>query len=619
MKMNRQALRASALLSTAALLAACGGGGGSASTDTTTAPTTPVSTVLTGTTYPAMAGLNYRTETQSGVTASDGSYRYKAGEQVTFSVAGIELASVRAAAEATPLDLDNDTAASNMLRMVKVLDADSDLSNGVVFPTLPETGVAPVDFADATAVASALAQIDVVASLPAATDAQVVSALASAKSKAANTPATYGAAYKSFDLSRASHCTAGPTAPATLLVSFSGQPNWASGVMAGEITLTLQNGSEVKFPFGSSTGTSAQGYGYTLSRGPAATNGRVIQLRARTPGIAAVCDVTVAYLRDETQPNLPPYANPGVAQVQVPILSSRNYVYTYANAHPTGPGIVTAGSKDLDGRIVSQEWSASDGTAGTGSYFSVTFGMFSEVTIALTATDDEGAKTVKTWTLGNAKKSLAAVLEILATNYYVTRDGNFSTYYKVDLTRTKISEFECDDIAKTCTETVFNLADVDTKAFLEGLSMNNRGQFVFVDPEGEAHLFVQADSLPAGYLVQGGGTTRTTGKGGSGSAVTLKGTGTGTADTPSADPATCNPASSASVLGTPPAACYKGRQYTFGWGDTQPAACQGATTNNADFAFYNAQRPSGCYCKKDTTVNTVAAAYVCYVFFDVGP
>jgi hypothetical protein len=609
MKMNRHALRASALLG-AALLTSCGGGGGNSAAT----PPAPAATVLTGTTYPVMAGLNYRTATQSGVTGSDGSYRYKAGEQVTFSVADIELGSVRAAAEATPLDLDNDSAASNMLRMVKVLDADSNLSNGVVFPTLPATGVTPIDFTDAAAVARALAQIDPVATLPAATDAQVVSALASAKSKAAATPATYGAAYKSFDLSRASHCTAGPTAPATLLVNFSGQPNWVSGLMAGEITLTLQNGSEVKFPFASSAGTSAQGYGYTLSRGPAATDGRVIQLRTRTPGIAAICDLTIVYLRDETQPNLPPYAISGVAQVQIPVLGSGKYVYTYADAQPTGPGIVTAGSKDLDGRIVSQEWSASDGSTGTGSFFSVSFGMFSEVTITLTATDDEGAKTVKTWTLGNAKKSLAAVLELLATNYYVTRVGGFSTYYRVDLSRTKVSEFECDDIAKSCTETVFNLADVDTKAFLEGLSMNGRGQFLYVDPQdGATSLFVQADTLPSGYHVQrSDGTSRDTADSGSGS---MPG---GTQNANPVDPAACSAANSAPVLGTPPAACYKGREYTFGWGDTQVFACQGAT-NNPDLAFYNAQQRSGCYCKKDATVNSVAAPYVCYVFFDVGP
>lgn len=627
MKMNRHALVASALLS-AALLGACGGGGGSAGTDSTATPTTPTVTVLTGTTYPVMAGLNYRTATQSGVTGSDGSYLYKAGEQVTFSVAGIELASVHAGAQTTPLDPDDDIAASNMLRMMKVLDAESNLSNGVVFPTLPETGVASIDFSDAAAVAGALAQIDAVATLPDATDAQVVSALASARSKAATTPATYGAAYKSFDVSRASSCTAGPASPATLLVSFSGQPNWALGVMAGQITLTLQNGSEVKFAFTSATGTSAQGYGYTLARGPAATKGRVIELTTRTPGNAGFCDLTVTYLRDETQPNLPPYANPGPAQVQLPVLGSKNYVYTY-DAHPGGPGTVTTGSKDLDGRVVSQEWSASNGTTGTGSYFSVTFGMFSEVTITLTVTDDEGAKTAKTWTLGNAKKSLAAVLEILATNYYVTHDGNLSAYYKVDLTRTKISEFECDDLAKTCTETVFNLADIDTKAFLEGLSMNNRSEFVYVDPDdGKASRFVQIDSLPAGYRVQGSASTsRTTSKNGSGSTITLKGTGGtggtggttgGTGGTPSANPGTCNPASSAAVLGTAPAACYKGREYTFGWGDTQPDACRGASTANDDLTFYKAKNVSGCYCKKDSKVNSVAAPFVCYVFFDIG-
>jgi hypothetical protein len=170
-------------------------------------PNPVAATVLTGTTFPLMVGLNYRTATQSGVTDVNGQYRYKAGEQVTFSLAGAELADVPAAAEVTPLSED-DVAASNMLRLFKALDADADMGNGLVFPALPSAGTVPVDFSVETEVANALANVDTVASLPPATDPQVVGALATARSKAAAKPVTYGTDFSSFSLETSSGCPA---------------------------------------------------------------------------------------------------------------------------------------------------------------------------------------------------------------------------------------------------------------------------------------------------------------------------------------------------------------------------------------------------------------------------
>ena len=44
----------------------------------------------------AVAGLNYTTESQSGVTGSDGGFKYVAGETVSFAVGEFEIASVPA-------------------------------------------------------------------------------------------------------------------------------------------------------------------------------------------------------------------------------------------------------------------------------------------------------------------------------------------------------------------------------------------------------------------------------------------------------------------------------------------------------------------------------------------
>jgi hypothetical protein len=618
----------------ATLLTACGGGdsGGGAnpidpappvSPAAPTAPATPTDTVLTGTTFPLMVGLNYRTATQSGVTDESGRYRYKAGEQVAFWLAGAELADVPAAAEVTPLSGD-DLAASNMLRLFKALDADGDMANGLVFPALPSAGTVPVDFSVEAEVADALALVDTIAALPPATDPQVAGALATARSKAAAMPVTYGSDFSSFLLHTVSSCPASPALPVRGRVTLQGQPNWATGAMSGEITLTLGDGTVLATPFTSASGTSAQGYRYKLSRttarllasaahGPA--NGRVIELRTFAPGLAAPCDAVVMELRDQRLPNLLPVAKPGVALV--------NGFYTYSY---TG----NLSSYDVDGRVVLTEWSASDGTRGTGPTFQVSHRVFSEVTVTLTVTDDEGGKSSRTWTLGNATKSLERVLDMLSAGYHVTRDGQYSTYYKVDLSRTKVVEVECDDTAKACSETTFNLSDVNTQAFLDGMSLQ-LGGFVYTDPQGRSTGFSKASTLPEGYTVRSGSgaasTSRTSGKSGSGVGLALRSAGTAEANggtggaspgtAPSAGTANCGDTSQAPTLDAIPPACYKGRLFTFGWATTMQAACDAAVVND-DLAFYKAQKISRCYCKSPGKVNGVEQPFVCRVTFDVG-
>ena len=60
--------------------------------------------------------------------------------------------------------------------------------------------------------------------------------------------------------------------------------------------------------------------------------------------------------------------------------------------------------------------------------------------------------------------------------------------------------------------------------------------------------------------------------------------------------------------------CYKDRQSAFGWGDSADAACGGAQREARD--GFGAKTTSGCYCKANATVNSVAQPYVCWVIFD---
>lgn len=79
-----------------------------------------------GVVYPIVVGLSYETNSGSGEVASDGSYTYKENENVTFSAGGIELVTVPATAQVTPLPLDDDIASTNLLRLLKALDTDGD-------------------------------------------------------------------------------------------------------------------------------------------------------------------------------------------------------------------------------------------------------------------------------------------------------------------------------------------------------------------------------------------------------------------------------------------------------------------------------------------------------------
>jgi len=134
------------------------GSGDSGTIDTTTPTNTPTTAaVLTGRFVDAaVSGLQYTTASQSGVTDSDGSFDYLAGESVTFSLGDIMLPAVQGADVVTPLDVfatDNiaDISVINLTRLLQSLDVDATPTNGI---TVSDTAVASatglsVDFASA--------------------------------------------------------------------------------------------------------------------------------------------------------------------------------------------------------------------------------------------------------------------------------------------------------------------------------------------------------------------------------------------------------------------------------------------------------------------------------------
>jgi len=121
------------------LLTSCGGGSDATTTpaNSDTGTSTKFNGILTGQFLDSpVAGLQYMTATQSGLTNIAGEFDYAVGESVIFSIGDIQFNSVNAASYITPLDIfnvtvSNDIAVINMSRLLQSLDQDGDSSNGI--------------------------------------------------------------------------------------------------------------------------------------------------------------------------------------------------------------------------------------------------------------------------------------------------------------------------------------------------------------------------------------------------------------------------------------------------------------------------------------------------------
>lgn len=117
------------------LLASCGGGGSEGGADTSNNSATLQQGVFVDS---AVTGLSYRTASREGVTDSNGTFRYRAGEQVRFLIGDLEFGRSEGQALVSPLNLVagaddvNDPAVTNICRLLQSLDADGNPNNGIV-------------------------------------------------------------------------------------------------------------------------------------------------------------------------------------------------------------------------------------------------------------------------------------------------------------------------------------------------------------------------------------------------------------------------------------------------------------------------------------------------------
>jgi hypothetical protein len=103
----------------------------SSDSGTTITPTTPTLTPSTGLFLDAeVEGLSYTTDSGiTGTTDKNGTYVFLPGENVSFSVGGVNIGTVAGAPVCTPFDFA--AASTNIARFLQSLDADGDPSNGI--------------------------------------------------------------------------------------------------------------------------------------------------------------------------------------------------------------------------------------------------------------------------------------------------------------------------------------------------------------------------------------------------------------------------------------------------------------------------------------------------------
>ena len=119
------------LLSSTILFTACGGGSSGGSSGTTNK--SPLSGVFLDA---AVERLGYKTATQSGYTDANGTFKYKDGESISFSLGGIELGSAKAQGILTPFEVTNtsdinDPKLLKLLQLLQSVDKDNNSSNGI--------------------------------------------------------------------------------------------------------------------------------------------------------------------------------------------------------------------------------------------------------------------------------------------------------------------------------------------------------------------------------------------------------------------------------------------------------------------------------------------------------
>ncbi len=147
----------------------------SSSQAASSAPTTVVGVLVDS----FVAGIGYRTPSQSGVTNAQGEFNYLPGETVTFFIGTLEFPPIPAKPLVTPLDMAQSLNPAapvvlNIARLLQSLDIDGNPANGISISPTATTAATPVDFSlDLTQFASSPAVTNLIANSGSTTTAIV--------------------------------------------------------------------------------------------------------------------------------------------------------------------------------------------------------------------------------------------------------------------------------------------------------------------------------------------------------------------------------------------------------------------------------------------------------------
>lgn len=102
----------------------------------------------------AVEGLNYRTDSLSGITDEKGTFEYRYGETIKFLLGDVVLGQATAKEIITPIDLvdgatdETDSTVTNICRFIQSLDVDGNLNNGITITDeiRNEVDGRPIDF-----------------------------------------------------------------------------------------------------------------------------------------------------------------------------------------------------------------------------------------------------------------------------------------------------------------------------------------------------------------------------------------------------------------------------------------------------------------------------------------
>ena len=469
-----------------------------------------------GTVFPAIEGLFYQTGSASGYLEKTGEYTYAPGQQVTFSIGAVELASVPTGNTVTPFDSDNEATSLNLARVIVALNKGT---TTLSVPPLPNTTLASARLDDDMGAAAALAIIDPHAVLPAANSSNVTGLVNATRQQVAAMAGTTGGVYTFFDSSLGdgynsflgngapAACSAAIPRVSSASVSLFSQ-DWTTGSIAGSAKLNYSDETSSAFTITGKTGTFQRNgttYDYALDSPKNAQN-RIVVIKitnALLAGGTYKCNVENVFMRDAGRTNLPPTASFFIQQSSAGTAAS--YAFSTQLNNIIGTKLRPAGTSfDVDGRIVSLIWHSTKGDrtvtqtttryGGTESGFAETVPRGEKVTVTLTAIDDQGAKSTKSFVINPNALSLGEIVSLLDGKLYQLIEGSYVAYYRVNAAAGTITEWE--PVGTTvCTANSFSIRDVTSGIDLSKIAFLG-SSFTYVE-SGQTSEFVQAANLPS--------------------------------------------------------------------------------------------------------------------------